>query len=141
MKYLTFIAIAATVMMTSCSEDIENVSTQPQAVDFVGTYEAQFDCVGELSEAAGETFIINISKAPDTATYLVDLGDDVIFEGLVNGPVLEIREQTFNENGDFDVVTLAGQIELDVNGEYIFDFTHEVDDEGMSTCESVLIKQ
>lgn len=139
MKYFTLLAMTLT-MMASCTIETGIEITPETSVDFIGTYEMRLDCTGDLSDAEGETLIIMISEKVGSSAYLIDLGDDVIFEGTVDGSTLDIHRQVFNEGGDFDVVTLEGQIVVE-DGEYTFDFEHEVDDEGMSICQSVLIKQ
>ena len=94
-----------------------------------------------MREAAGETFTINISNSTKVGDYLVDLGDGVIFVGTIDENILTIEEQVLNEGGDFDVVTFSGQIIFSFSDRYFLEFTHEVDQEGESTCESRLVKQ
>ena len=139
MKYITLLALTLTIM-ASCTVETSIDLTQPVDIDFTGTYEAQLNCTGELGEEA-ESILLSILPGDTNSEYLLDLGDDVIFDGTAVGSTLSIHRQIFNEGGDFDVVTFEGQIVVDEEGEYTFDFQHEVDDEGMSTCQSVLIKQ
>jgi hypothetical protein len=134
MKYITLLALTLTIMASCSDEPI----TEP--IDFAGTYEAQLDCTGELAEAT-ESVTISIQRVDVDGNYIIDLGDDVLFHGTAVGSTLSIDRQILNEGGDFDVVTFEGEIVVDQDGEYTFDFQHEVDNEGMSTCQSVLIKQ
>lgn len=96
----------------ACSVQTE-IETNPEAsltkVDFTGSYLTEFNCEGDLSEANGEEIVIIITRAPGNDLYSIDLGDDVVFQGIQTDNLLVIEEQTLNEEFDFDVITLAGE--------------------------------
>ena len=139
MKYYTLFIIAL-IGMSSCSD--EATITELEMLDFTGIYTGEFYCDGTLDASAGELFTVIISKNETEGLYNVDLGDDIIFVGTQEeASSLIIKEQTLNEEYDFDVLTLSGEIELTSDGEYVFEFVHEVDDEGKSDCQTTLIKQ
>lgn len=131
MKNLYFLLLIG--LFASCSNDTE-LTEEVTAIEFVGVYTGNFECTGDLMEANTELMEIEVIKNTD-ANYTIDLGDDVRFEAIANENVLSIAEQVFNEGGDFDVVTFSGKITYQLETEeYMFTFTHDVDNEGISNC-------
>ena len=137
MKYLYLIMIAVSIIACSSEAEIEIA----EKVNFSGTYLTEIKCDGSLSDSYGEIVTIIISSTSATDTYTVDLGDEVIFQAIQENNRLIIEEQTLNEDGDFDVVTLEGELAIQSNDEVEFNFEHEVDDEGRSSCSLILVKQ
>ena len=132
MKYSTIILIALIAIFTSCSDKDEEL------IDFSGSFEGELDCQGELEDSKGEEVTLTITKTGESS-YSINFGEEAIFLGKQSENVLVIDEQTINEDLGFDVVTLEGEIRY-LNDEFIFDFTHNVDDEGESTCSFPIVK-
>lgn len=139
MKYL-ILALISTFFMASCTVDLE-VSPETVETDFIGIYIGTLNCTGTLAEDNGEEITVLVSRATADAAYIIDLGDDVIFQGQTVNNVLVIDQQTLNEDFDFDVVTLSGSITQMNDQGYQFEFIHEVDEDGESNCSISLIKQ
>lgn len=138
MKNLSYILLLAALFFTSCSED---PIIEEKQIDFSGTYFGEFFCEGTLSELNGEIYPVSISKDSISDSYLVDLGDDLVFVAQQDEALLTIPSQTLNQDQDFDVVTLSGLIRMREDETLSFDFSHSVDDEGMSTCQTILVNQ
>lgn len=131
MKSWIFTMVLVTVLFSCSNEEI--------TVDFSGTYSGKLKCAGELASDNGETIQLTLKKITSN-TYTLDLGDDLTFTCSQEGDALIINRQTINEDAEFDVVTLEGKIVKSTSTQYIFDFIHNVDDEGESSCEVVLTK-
>lgn len=127
--------------MASCTTELQLEVTTP--VDFSGEYFGTFDCNGELTEANGESMVIWISRSTGTNRYTVGMGeeeDDLVFDATANGNVLTIEQQTLNEEYQYDVITLSGTLVKNDDTTLLFEFTHDVDDEGESNCNVTLQK-
>lgn len=141
MKYI--LITIATFLMASCTTDLEVTGEVSTFVDinFTGVYLCTFDCEGALEDANGENCFLKVTRDPISSIHTLSLGDDVMFEGEIVNNELVIEEQTLNEEYDFDVVTLSGRIFQNQDETFTFEFEHEVDDEGKSTCTMLLEKQ
>lgn len=134
MKYSNIIILVAFLgFFTSCSSETEAL------IDFSGQYEGKLDCEGDLKDSYGESITIVITKSAGENGYLVDFGDDVVFEASQSDNVLEINPQTINEDQDFDQVFMDGEITL-TNNEFMLDFMSRTDDEPESTCTFPIVK-
>ncbi len=131
MKYLFYSLIISALLFTSCSEE------EPMLFDFSGEYIGTPLCTNDSGDAESEELTLIITKTLDQS-YTLDFGDETIFTAEQLDNTLIINEQTLNADGDFDVVTMAGVLEMVTPKVFEFDFTFEVDDEGSMACESTL---
>ena len=139
MKNLLIICVLAQALFfVSCQkeEQVDIVEVQ----SFVGIWRiAQLDCSGVLGEWEDyQDYNIVISENTTNDDLRVDFGDGVIFDAHTNNGNLVIERQTLNEGGDFDVVTLSAVAEMREDETIYMEFTHSVDDEGLSQCSMYL---
>jgi len=134
--YISILVLLGTFFI-SCSDD------NTEQIDFSGNYIGNFDCIGSLEDDNGNSFTVSISKVNNSENeYLISLEDDVEFLAISSDDQLTINRQVFNEDLGFDVITFAGMITSSEEENTLnFDFTHQVDDEGESTCNTVLTLQ
>ncbi len=138
MKHLIFYIVAFSLLATSCTQESNNKpETQPE-LNFEGTYSGSIMCNGEMSEDNGDEFSITITKKDENDLYFIDLGDELIFEGIQKNSIIMIEEQVLNEEENFDVVTFSGEINMITEGSLNFYFSHKVDNEGSSSCDLIL---
>ena len=143
MKYSSILLVVFFAFFTSCTSENEVLSdfTENEAsIDFSGVYVGKLDCTGEMSDAQGESVNIIITKSESVDSYFVNMGDDVVFTAFQIDNVLTVGEQIINENQEFDIVSIVGEIRM-LENEMIFEFTHNVDNEGESICSFPLIKK
>lgn len=133
MKVFKVLLVVLSITMYSCSD-----TDEVQLVGFAGSYIGDINCTGALEETIEESYELRILKMTDS-DYLVDFGDEIIFDAVRDENTLTIAEQTIGR--DFDVITLSGSLKYTEESGYIISFIHEVDDEGISTCANTLIKQ
>lgn len=141
MKNLLIICLLAQAFLfVSCQGDESENMILPE--NFVGIWEiAVLDCTGSIDDEAeyiGQAIVITEDKESDD--LLVDFGDDTIFKAYVESDQLIINTQTINEGGEFDVVTLSAVAEMNDDDSVEMEFTHNVDDEGVSNCVMILQK-
>jgi len=139
MKYSSILLIALFAFFTSCTSENDTL-IEETLIDFSGIYEGQLNCTGEMSSDVGESITIIITKTSKEDSYSIDLGDEVVFNATQIDNVLNIEAQTLNEEQEFDVISMVGEIRM-VDEEMMFDFTHSVDDEGESSCSFPLTKK
>ncbi len=129
--------IGFSILLISCSDN--DPIDYESLFDFSGIYSGNFDCTGMLEESSnGESFEFVVQKTSKANEYMIDLGDDVVFIGVQNGDSINIEEQILNEGQGFDEVTLSGTLTRVDEETFNFEFTHNVDDEGMSVCNQTI---
>ena len=84
--------------------------------------------------------IIVITDDPSSDALFIDFGDEIIFNAYVENNQLIIDIQTINAEQEFDVVTLSAVAEMNEDETVAMEFTHNVDDEGLSNCTMILTK-
>jgi len=139
MKNLIFLFLAI-VLITSCSQDVDPIET-PIVVDFSGTYIGDFVCTNSQEGDYNENTTVIIEKIGDSdVEYTLFFEDEVTFTAVQNENKLILEKQIFNENEEFDVITMEASMEM-IDNNLLLDSTISIDDEGESTCEATLIKQ
>ncbi|NNE25614.1 MAG: hypothetical protein HKN09_02110 [Saprospiraceae bacterium] len=136
MKILKLLCIGLFVVLTSCGDDNETITTEDQMSQFEGTWKGIFDCSGPLGENE-EQFEITLTNTQDNEFIFIaedDLSATVYYveDRIVFDNVL------FNEGQGYDEMRLDGYISIRDTDQLTFIFEHEVDDDGISNCEVYL---
>jgi len=124
-----------TLLLVACSDD------QAETVEnYLGIWEAPFNCTGPLHEMNLEMLVITIYRGETDNTVKVDFGDDVIFDAVIDGSDFTLEPQVLNEGFGYDEVSMAAEGTLMDDNTLSLSLTHSVDNEGISTCELNLTK-
>lgn len=106
------------IILFSCSKE--------EAINFEGIYTGKLSCSGDLASDNGENLSLVITSTSEN-NYMIDFGDEVIFQGVGLGTTLDIPDQILNEDESFDVIKFKGSLQYISGDQYRFTFDHEVD--------------